>query len=100
MSLAVCSGSAANKTLALNNGTFVNYTQPWAVLVNETATPGIGDLLTWNIGVRECEDYDGCFGIAHSTGTCVCYASAAANATAATNPSDDHDRDHRDHDHD
>ncbi len=65
-------GRNANKTVALN-GTFVDYAAQWAVLVDESQTPGVGHVLTWNIGLRDCSDYDSCFGIAHATGTCVCY---------------------------
>ncbi len=50
-----------------------DYTGYWAAFVNESNTPTVGNALTWNIGIRDCEDYDNCFGLAHSTGTCVCY---------------------------
>jgi hypothetical protein len=52
---------------------FTDYAAVWAAFVNESNTPTVGNALTWNIGVRDCEDYDNCFGLAHSTGTCVCY---------------------------
>ena len=66
----------ANSTLTLN-GSFVDFASQWALLVDETRTPGVADVLTWNIGLRDCSDYDNCFGIAHSTGTCVCYVVAS-----------------------
>jgi len=52
---------------------FTDYAAVWANFTNVTVTPAVGDLLTWNIGARECADFDNCFGISHSTGTCVCY---------------------------
>jgi hypothetical protein len=52
---------------------FTDYAQVWAAFVNESNTPTVGNALTWNIGIRDCEDYDNCFGLADSTGTCVCY---------------------------
>ncbi len=64
--------SAANAS----RGTVVNFTdyvQVWGDFVNESNTPTVGNALTWNIGVRDCEDYDNCFGQAHSSGLCVCY---------------------------
>jgi hypothetical protein len=54
-------------------GNYTYFENAWAAYVNETNTPGVGQTLTWNIGVRDCEDYDNCFGLAHTTGTCVCY---------------------------
>jgi hypothetical protein len=68
---------AAWAAAAASRGTtptnFSNYAAVWAALVNETSTPGVGDALTWGIGVRDCQDYDNCFGLQHSSGRCVCY---------------------------
>ncbi len=69
---------AANTSIPLHNNTFADYMEQWAVMVNETLTPGVGDMLTWNIGARDCGDYDNCFGITHSTATCVCYPTNTA----------------------
>lgn len=52
---------------------FTDYATVWAEFVNTTNTPDAGNILTWNIGVRHCENYNDCFGLADSTGTCVCY---------------------------
>jgi hypothetical protein len=52
------------------------YLTVWESFINETANPGAADLLTWNIGAMACTDYDNCFGITESTGTCVCYQPA------------------------
>ena len=49
------------------------YATKWSNYTNETLNPGVGDTLLWNIGVRDCENYDACVGITDSTGTCVCY---------------------------
>ena len=58
----------------------------WAALVDKTQTPGVADVLLWNIGARECADYDNCLGLTHSNGDCACYGGAnnAANAATAT----------------
>ncbi len=63
---------AANRT-SWARGNITYFQQAWAALVNESNTPTVGNALTWGIGVRDCEDYDNCFGLAHTTGTCVCY---------------------------
>ena len=60
----------ASRGTAVN---FTNYEDVWKQFVNVTVTPAVGDLLSWNIGVRDCQDYDNCFGLSHSTGTCICY---------------------------
>ena len=64
--------TAANATW-YSTGTNAAAATQWATLVNATLTPGINDALLWNIGVRDCEDYDNCIGVVDSTGDCACY---------------------------
>jgi hypothetical protein len=66
---AVVAANASNVT--------TDFRAVWTELVNETSTPTVGNALTWNIGVRDCQDYDNCFGLADSSGQCVCYAPTA-----------------------
>ena len=88
----VLAGSTANATVAANIPpafeamwtaanvsrttpvNFTNYAQVWGWFVNETNTTGVTEILTWNIGFRDCIDSDNCIGIADGSGLCVCYA--------------------------
>ena len=54
------------------HGLPANQTAQWAQLTNKTLNPHADRLLVWNIGVRDCEDYDRCVGVT-TDGECICY---------------------------
>ena len=39
---------------------------------NDEENPDAAPLVLWNIGARDCSDYDNCIGVL-TNGTCVCY---------------------------
>ena len=48
------------------------FPQSWANLTNPNVTVGSEHIVLFNIGARDCVDYDNCVGLTRA-GECVCY---------------------------